>query len=54
MPTPDYIICDVGGTVVEGASLQPVQPLQADIDLRWPGERTVAAAMAAFPELERP
>lgn len=53
VPTPDYIICDVGGTVVEGASLQPVQPLQADIDLRWPGERAVAAAMAQFPELER-
>ena len=53
VPTPDYIICDVGGTVVEGASLQPVQPLQADIDRRWPGELAVAAAVAAFPELER-
>lgn len=53
VPTPDYIICDVGGTVVEGASLQPVQPLQADIDRRWPGELAVAAAVAGFPELER-
>lgn len=53
VPTPDYIICDVGATVVEGSSLQPVQPLQAGIDLRWPGERAVADAMAAFPALER-
>ena len=53
VPTPDYIICDVGSTVVEGASLQPVQPLQANIDRRWPGELAVAAAVAAFPELER-
>lgn len=53
VPTPDYIICDVGGTVVEGGSLQPVQPLQSDIDLRWPGERAVAEAMAPFAELER-
>lgn len=53
VPVPDYIICDVGGTVVEGATLQPVQPLQADIDRRWPGERLVAEAMQAFPDLER-
>lgn len=53
VPTPDYIICDVGGTVVEGASLQAVQPIQSDIDRRWPGERMVAEAMSVFPELER-
>lgn len=53
IPTPDYIICDVGATVVDGASLQPVQPLQSDIDQRWPGERVVAQAMAAFAGLER-
>lgn len=53
IPVPDYIICDVGGTVVEGNTLQPVQPLQADIDQLWPGERVVAETMAAFPKLER-
>jgi glucosylglycerol-phosphate synthase len=53
VPTPDYIICDVGATVVEGGSLQPVQPIQSAIDRRWPGERAVAGAMQAFPELER-
>lgn len=53
VPVPDYIICDVGGTVVEGGSLQPVQPLQADIDLRWPGEHKVSAAMRPFTVLER-
>ncbi|PKO35071.1 MAG: glucosylglycerol-phosphate synthase [Betaproteobacteria bacterium HGW-Betaproteobacteria-7] len=53
VPVPDYIICDVGGTVVEGGTLQPVQPLQAEIDRRWPGERMVAEAMQAFAELER-
>ncbi len=53
IPTPDYIICDVGATVVEGRSLQPVQPLQAQIDSRWPGERVVAEAMQAFGHIER-
>lgn len=53
VPCPDYIICDVGGTVVDGASLEALQPLQASIDLRWPGERAVADAMARFDRLER-
>ncbi|MCK2096175.1 glucosylglycerol-phosphate synthase [Thauera aromatica] len=53
IPVPDYIICDVGATIVDGRSRQPVQPLQSDIDARWPGEHTVAQAMAAFAALER-
>ncbi|MCK2088310.1 glucosylglycerol-phosphate synthase [Thauera aromatica] len=53
IPVPDYIICDVGATIVDGRSRQPVQPLQSDIDARWPGEHTVAQAMAAFGALER-
>lgn len=53
VPSPDFIIRDVGGTVVDGASLEPVQPLQSAIDARWPGERAVADAMARFDRLER-
>ena len=53
IPTPDFIICDVGATVVDGTTLQPVQPIQHDIDKLWPGERAVVEAMAAFPGLER-
>lgn len=32
IPEPDYIICDVGCTVVHGNSQQSIQPLQGDID----------------------
>ena len=53
IPAPDYIICDVGATVVEGGTLQPVQPLQSTIEANWPGERAVADAMARFDGLER-
>lgn len=53
IPTPDFIICDVGGTVVHGSTQQAVQPLQSDIDVRWPGERPVAEAMAGFEGLQR-
>jgi len=53
LPRPDYVICDVGGTVVDGHTLQPIQPLQTRIDRRWPGERAVADAMTGFTGLVR-
>lgn len=53
LPRPDYVICDVGATVVNGHTLQPIQPLQTRIDRRWPGERAVADAMAGFAGLVR-
>lgn len=53
IPQPDYIIADVGATVVDGRSRQPIQPLQTAIESRWPGERAVADAMAVFDGLER-
>ncbi len=45
MPLPDYIICDVGATVVRGDTLEPVQPLQGAIEEKWPGEAMVRAQM---------
>ncbi len=53
LPTPDYVICDVGATVVEGPSQQPVQPLQAQIDALWPGDRAVLEALGEHPDIER-
>ncbi len=53
VPVPDYIICDVGATVVDGHTRQAVLPLQTEIESRWPGERAVADAMARFDALER-
>ncbi|WP_244244003.1 glucosylglycerol-phosphate synthase [Marilutibacter alkalisoli] len=53
LPNPDYVICDVGATVVDGHSRQPVQPLQAAIDARWPGEHAVADLIDDFPGLIR-
>lgn len=46
MPLPEYIICDVGATVVKGSTLEPVQPLQEAIEQKWPGEALVRAQMA--------
>src|SRR5690606_4269570 len=44
----DFIVRDVGGRLVHGPTEQQVQPLQSDIDARWPGERDVAEAMTQF------
>jgi len=53
LPKPDYVIADVGATIVHGADCTPVQPLQSEIEKHWPGEHTVAAALAHFDALER-
>ncbi|MEK9713425.1 MAG: HAD-IIB family hydrolase, partial [Thalassolituus sp.] len=43
IPQPDYIICDVGCTVVDGHTLQPIVEVQGRIDDKWPGEYTIHA-----------
>ncbi|XLX39134.1 glucosylglycerol-phosphate synthase [Ectopseudomonas mendocina] len=48
LPQPDFIIADVGATLVHGDSLQPIQPLQSVVDARWPGEPQVASAIEPF------
>lgn len=48
LPQPDYIIADVGATLVHGDSLQPIQQLQSVVDARWPGETQVASAIEPF------
>lgn len=53
VPTPDYIIADVGATVVRGDTLEPIESIQWEVIERWPGESAVAEAMSAFPALER-
>jgi glucosylglycerol-phosphate synthase len=48
IPDPDYIIADVGATVVDGASLEPVAPIQASIEAAWPGQDRVRTALKRF------
>ncbi len=53
LPQPDYIICDVGATVVDGQEIHPVEPIQRNIAERWPGEQTVARAIGEHEGLVR-
>lgn len=36
IPTPDYVIADVGATVVNGHTLEPVETIQSEIEGKWP------------------
>lgn len=53
LPQPDFIVCDVGATVVDGNSLHAIQPLQSDIAARWPGDQRVAEVFEPFDALQR-
>ena len=53
IPEPDYIICDVGCTVVHGESRQAVQPIQGSIDALWPGAQSIEAALGGMKGLQR-
>jgi glucosylglycerol-phosphate synthase len=53
IPDPEFIIADVGATVLHGDGLRPVQPLQWEIDERWIGAEAVTRALDGVPGLER-
>ena len=41
LPRPGYIICDVGSTIVDGETLQPVVEVQSPLEEFWPGESRI-------------
>lgn len=51
VPRPRWIIADVGATVVEGADLCPVEPIQTALRAGWPGTAVVREALRGFPAL---
>ncbi|PWV51695.1 glucosylglycerol-phosphate synthase [Chitinophaga sp. S165] len=51
IPNPDYIICDVGATIVDGNTLEPIDSLQAGIEKNWPGRLKVIETLKNVPGL---
>jgi glucosylglycerol-phosphate synthase len=51
IPNPDFIIADVGATVVSTEGLAPVQPIQWQIEERWCGAGIVRKALKGIPGL---
>lgn len=52
IPNPDYIICDVGATIVNGHTLEAVEPLQGNIEKKWPGRLRITEILGEMPELK--
>lgn len=52
VPRPAFIICDVGATIVEGDTLNPVEYLQGPIDAKWVGREKIRDAVAHIKGLE--
>jgi len=53
IPDPDFIIADVGATILHGGDLTPVQPIQLEIESRWIGAEAVILALREVGGLER-
>ncbi|MGH3782657.1 MAG: trehalose-6-phosphate synthase [Pseudonocardiaceae bacterium] len=52
LPRPRWIIADIGATVLDGADLSPVEPLQTELRGGWPGTERVRAVLRHFPALK--
>ena len=52
IPQPDYIICDVGATVVNGQTLESIESLQNAIEEKWPGTIKIMEALNGIDGLQ--
>ena len=52
LPHPDVLIADVGTSVRSGPRLDPVHPLEAELDSVWPGGEPVRERLARVAGLE--
>ncbi len=51
MPQMDYIICDMGATIVYGNTFSPVEPIQTNIEKNWPGSLKIQLFVHDIPNL---
>lgn len=52
IPNPDFIICDVGATILNGRTQEAVQPLQSQIERKWPGSLAIRAKLKKIKGLQ--
>ncbi len=53
IPTPNYIIGDVGASVIDGHTLEPIQSIQHDISSRWSATLRDIADISGLAGLKR-
>ncbi len=52
LPAPDVLIADVGTTVLDGVSFEPIAAVEADIGRGWPGAGVVRERLASMMSLQ--
>lgn len=52
IPTPDYIIADVGATIVNGHTLDKIEPIQSEIERNWTEVYDLRQQLAAIDGIE--
>jgi glucosylglycerol-phosphate synthase/sucrose-6F-phosphate phosphohydrolase len=53
IPTPDILVADVGATIVDGETLEPISDIQFELSRNWPGEANIVEKLAKFDGLRR-
>ena len=53
IPTPDILVSDVGATVVDGRTLEPIPAIQTELSQNWPGESAIVEKLKSFSGLKR-
>lgn len=51
LPAPECFICDVGATILNGYTHEPIDPIQSDIEKKWPGRQKVLEELKNIPGL---
>lgn len=51
-PVPDYIICDVGATIVHGRTYHSIEPIQEGIEIKWPGTEFIREKLSGVKGLK--
>lgn len=52
IPIPHYIISDVGATVVDGRTREPLAAIQSEIEQRWPDEHLLKQQLSTIPGIQ--
>ena len=51
IPVPECFICDVGATILNGYTHEPIDPIQSDIEQKWPGKQKILEELKHIPGL---
>ncbi|PVD49816.1 hypothetical protein DC498_22920 [Terrimonas sp.] len=51
LPVPECFICDVGATILNGDTHEPIEPIHSSIEAKWPGKQKILEKLKDVPGL---